>query len=959
MDFDFLRRQGIAYAQKHSGAIWTDYNDHDPGVTILEHLAYVLTDLGYRTDFPISDLLYARDETGKVRSDETFFRSYEVLPSAPLTLTDYRKLIIDRISAVENVWIVPNYDHIAGYRGLYSVQLQLTEDLSAPEREDVICRVRNLLMSNRNLGEDLETIQILRTEPLVIEADIHLSPEADGEHALARILDVLTDLLSPPIQKYQQEDLLREGMGVSHVFDGPLPTKGFIRNEDLRSPLTSLNISNIREAVGRIEGVQYVAQMTVRKNGERIHGGEVPISKNAYLVLGQPMMGDNAETYPIRLFRNGMPIRLDLFYAQLLLRSLLAAKRSRYNPQLEFNEPAPVSRKRLADICAYFSVQRLFPQIYGIGSFGLPHRSNNEQKGRAKQLKGFLTLFEVVLASHLAQLGGLKHLFSLTSESGKSYYSQFPFDIPDVDLLLNPKVAESSGDKRRDMQKVLEELVAEFDNEGDRHNRFLDHLLARFGVVLDDELINRITLKDPGQPPPLHRLAGIKSRFLKNYVTFSRDRFKGYDYSAAPGKDDPDNVAGLKKALYALLDIAPKEHALSDIRGMAGIDLRPAPEEGAEGAERLFPLREMLTLGAKKFRYFLAYENRRYYLYFRKSPDQAREDLQPIYSAAAGKNDRGREDCLAFRDALIGKLERINEGSKGFYLVEHLLLRPVRKKKVKMVFRLPLQEPARDLAFKSLDFLHLEEWADIADDLLIFASNRQNYELVSSGRNSAQLLIRLQDVPVLQSEEFDPRDFQGSPDELVAREIARIRDKDPGLLNHLLDQEDQIFDSDRVDSGFYSQRLSVVLPAWPDTFQAGGEFRYFFRFLLSQIIPAHLRADLFWLSIRQMAVFEQAFERWKRLKAMQNLIQEMFHKTRSGFDEMKGELKSDWKKLKALDPDQEVIGNFSPRMGAKKYHDLLKAFEELMDGASYQLAELLSGYQDANLSASVTGGREV
>ena len=229
----------------------------------------------------------------------------------------------------------------------------------------------------------------------------------------------------------------------------------------------------------------------------------------------------------------------------------------------------------------------------------------------------------------------------------------------------------------------------------------------------------------------------------------------------------------------------------------------------------------------------------------------------------------------------------------------------------------------------------------------------------SSGRNSAQLLIRLQDVPVLQSEEFDPRDFQGSPDELVAREIARIRDQDPGLLNHLLDQEDQIFDSDRVDSGFYSQRLSVVLPAWPDTFQAGGEFRYFFRFLLSQIIPAHLRADLFWLSIRQMAVFEQAFERWKRLKAMQNLIQEMFHKTRSGFDEMKGELKSDWKKLKALDPDQEVIGNFSPRMGAKKYHDLLKAFEELMDGASYQLAELLSGYQDANLSASVTGGREV
>ncbi|MEM6726783.1 MAG: hypothetical protein AAF598_22285, partial [Bacteroidota bacterium] len=50
-DYAFLRAEGIRLAQQLSGKIWTDYNHHDPGVTLLEQLCYALTDLGYRTDF--------------------------------------------------------------------------------------------------------------------------------------------------------------------------------------------------------------------------------------------------------------------------------------------------------------------------------------------------------------------------------------------------------------------------------------------------------------------------------------------------------------------------------------------------------------------------------------------------------------------------------------------------------------------------------------------------------------------------------------------------------------------------------------------------------------------------------------------------------------------------------------------------------------------------------------------
>ena len=57
IDYDSLLRDGISLIQKFSGNKWTDYNFHDPGITILEQLCYALTDLGYRSNFKVEDLL--------------------------------------------------------------------------------------------------------------------------------------------------------------------------------------------------------------------------------------------------------------------------------------------------------------------------------------------------------------------------------------------------------------------------------------------------------------------------------------------------------------------------------------------------------------------------------------------------------------------------------------------------------------------------------------------------------------------------------------------------------------------------------------------------------------------------------------------------------------------------------------------------------------------------------------
>jgi hypothetical protein len=72
LDWQQLRTAGIEHIENLGSDIWTDYNLHDPGITILEVLCYALTDLGYRTNFDIKDIL-ARSPEDKNLAPKTIF----------------------------------------------------------------------------------------------------------------------------------------------------------------------------------------------------------------------------------------------------------------------------------------------------------------------------------------------------------------------------------------------------------------------------------------------------------------------------------------------------------------------------------------------------------------------------------------------------------------------------------------------------------------------------------------------------------------------------------------------------------------------------------------------------------------------------------------------------------------------------------------------------------------------
>jgi hypothetical protein len=107
-DYELLRSRGLEYIQQLGSRLWTDYNIHDPGITLLELLSYAITDLGNRCSYDMKDLLAAPFSKSKDPLQDprrqAFFTAREILTINPWTNKDFRKMLID-IDGVKNAWL--------------------------------------------------------------------------------------------------------------------------------------------------------------------------------------------------------------------------------------------------------------------------------------------------------------------------------------------------------------------------------------------------------------------------------------------------------------------------------------------------------------------------------------------------------------------------------------------------------------------------------------------------------------------------------------------------------------------------------------------------------------------------------------------------------------------------------------------------------------------------------------
>ncbi len=519
-DYTRLRELGIGYIEQFASDVWTDYNTHDPGITILEMLCYAITDLSSRTQLPINDLLTSSFGS-PAALQEAFVTPDLVLPTCPVTELDYRKLFIDT-DGIRNAWLtkgqksvhvnckkeelsyslpeipIPEekwiqfdlnglYDILIDFDAFY-IQKRVEERGVTDElvKAEIVQAVKKTFLDNRDLCEDYHQITEVPVQKIMICADVDLAPEANVAETYAQILLALKNHLSPPINRYSLQELKNRNLALDSIFEGPLLQNGFILNDELeaatlRERVYASDLINLMMGI-KVNGMNAVkAVRKVRLNlltadpkkpcEEWQTVDTAGVAWCLHIPAGyQPQLC--LDKVPLSFYKNKIPVGSPTDKAKALLR-LAALEEEQYNANRKQIDAVPVPTGSVYDLAGYSSVINDFPQTYGVGVYGLPASATPERKAQAKQLKAYLLFFDQLLANYGAQLQQLKSLFSADTNAA-TYFAQPVAGVGEIETLYDDYATLSTQ-----LTEILKEWEA-FDVNPVRKNRFLDHLLARF-----------------------------------------------------------------------------------------------------------------------------------------------------------------------------------------------------------------------------------------------------------------------------------------------------------------------------------------------------------------------------------------------------------------------------------------------------------------------------------------------
>ncbi|MBE7382950.1 MAG: hypothetical protein F6J95_016230 [Leptolyngbya sp. SIO1E4] len=578
MDYAFLRQEGIQSIEKLAGSHWTDYNTHDPGITILEALCYAITDLSYRLSFEMQDLLaHPASESGH---SPQFLTAREILTVNPLTISDYRKLLID-IDGVKNAWLEPidtpqpelYYDannarltfssldlaEPVHLRGLYRVLLEIEPGY---QKSTLKAAAKARLNQHRNLCEDFADIQVLDFEEITVKAEIEVAENADPHALMAQIHTALAQTISPSLPFLNLPALLDQGKPVEDIFAGPILEHGFIDDEQLQrfDRKSEIHTSDLIHVILDIPGIKTVKRITLssRQSHEQDWALDLDPQLTPRLKSLQPMV----DAGDIKFYKGQILCDLDLTRIERAVAQLSASQPNPSAPLPLQNLTIPTGEYR--ELVDYESIQNEFPLAYGIGDVGLPASANAERKAQAKQLQAYLMVFDQLLANYFAQLDHVKDLFSLDATQIKTYFAQSIQHFPGGSHLLQTAYAQHLETSQEDTPVAL-----------DRKNRLLEHLIAQYSETLTNHALlyfnsdlSETTLK-------------YKADFAKDYRQVSAGRNQAFNHTLDPNQlENFQNISGLKRRVARLLGVQPERQFLasSDTEGFYIIEhllLRP------------------------------------------------------------------------------------------------------------------------------------------------------------------------------------------------------------------------------------------------------------------------------------------------------------------------------------------------------------------------------------------------
>lgn len=457
--YSALRKDGIHYAQELSGKIWTDYNAHDPGVTILEQLCFGLTELAYRSNFPVEDILTSPDGTIDF-SGLGLYLPEEILPCAPITKADFCKYLFAKIPILDDVSI-PEISH-----GLHHVFVRPYRPMDAKQeteldQESLRRDIAKVWYESRNICEDLAEITIRNEVRCYLNAEIEISGRTYPEEVLAGIYFKCARLIASDIQTERYDTLIAKGESLETIFTGPLCPAGWYNENGFRDKDEIPSDVRLMSEVKQVHGVQQIKRINLVDSDGKPFGGDClhpflvfPSMPNA-LPCVTLTQNDHAIHFTPELHLKTIRVLRKLEFEYRAFRS-----GSRMREQLP---PLPEGQRR--DFAQYSSICDHFPDFYGVGPMGLSSRVPKEYQQGAQQLKDFLKGPEQILADGFETLSKFPEFVSVRQNSPTTYYSSDP---------------NSSS------------LLSRMDDVLDRKHRILSRSLAIYGVEFPQELWNRI-----------------------------------------------------------------------------------------------------------------------------------------------------------------------------------------------------------------------------------------------------------------------------------------------------------------------------------------------------------------------------------------------------------------------------------------------------------------------------------
>jgi len=949
-DYEFLRRKGIGKIQDLCGDAWTDYNEHDPGITLLEAICHAITDLGYRAGFDIKDIL-APAPSAPAGWANIFYTAGAILPCNPVTLTDYRKLVVD-IPGVRNAWVegsgdyeVPVYlqqdedsivltcdvekgNEILPLKGLYRVTVEFEEDvLREGRQEGILQKVKDKLHMHRNLCEDFVAISPVEYQLFSIDAEIKVSESADIDLVNAQIYRVIRDLFSPAIHFYTLGQMRQKGYSTEEIFEGPLLHHGFIDGAELESEAGAkhIQLSDIISRITDIDGVIAIERLAIPRESQS------PFSEFTQW-MGQvkeqekvPRLDTAHST--VQFIRNGDRHRdkgermADPERVNAILSSLLAAEQKVKLKSYERDLEIPAGE--YMNLEEYYPFQRSLPACYGMeerltGEAAGPQELQKLERSKklVLQLRGFLLLFEQVMANYLSQLAHVRDLLSFDPSVDQTYFTQIPEEINDLRSLFIDYP---------DYEARAHELLENDHTRLQRRNAALDHLLSRHGENLSDHCgISQVLYKQKAA----EMLVRDKIVFLQDTVQLSNYRGRGFDYTRPEAAWDSDNVEGVKKRVCRLLGmnsyhrkyISSGAIHISEVMYENGIKkfvvkltdpqhrehLLLQSEEYSFREEAELILNYMLEQGMDRHLYEASEKpDRAVYHLMRPSGEEKPEVVASAHFQHKGEMEKSFE-------RMVEVLRTFSE-EENFHLVEHILLRPRINGRGQsggagsgrkhhgildkdMVALLPVPEQEAPLGgpgkgrpekapyhFKIMPGKGKDEdnqWRlsvlNAADEEIFFVPETFLFYRHVTGRIELLRSLAADKMSYAVSRNADGYYIFNIMDgnRRIAegkkryREEALLEEETDRLIKWLslegraLAENASEDEADRL-AGLdpYSFHVTVVLPAWPARFRDPG-FRHLLEKNLFLEMPAHIYPHVYWIGHQEMRRFEEAYKLW-------------------------------------------------------------------------------------------------